>query len=145
MKLRRGKIVRTFFNLLYKFRLPDYVQYWKTGDMARAKLTTMKDGAYAMLIEGEKHPLYGFPRGPVLFGPLARLKFLAKNLVFNEVWRRLEIGQSEKEIFTYLFEDVRPILKGEIQGMKYDMFPPEKLCPAVRELWRGMTVVEERI
>ena len=143
--MRKNKLIRFFFNKFYKFKLPPMVKYWQTGDSARAKLVTMKDGAYAMIIEGEKHPLYGFPRGPVLFGPLARLKFLAKNLVFNEVWRRLEIGQSEKEIFTYLFEDVRPILKGEIQGMKYDMFPPERLCPAVRELWRGMTAVEGRI
>lgn len=121
------------------------VNYWKTGDVARAKLVVLKDGSYAMLIEGEKYPLYGFPRGPVLFGPLARFKFLAKNLIFNEVWRRLEANQSEGEIMGYLLKDARPILLSEIRGIRYDMFPPERLCPAVRELWRGMTEVEKRI
>lgn len=121
------------------------VQYWKTGDVARAKLVTMTDGSYAMLIEGEKYPLYGFPRGPVLFGPLAKLKFLAKNLIFNQTWKLLEEGKTQEEIMDYLFKDARPIILGLIKEMKYDMFPPEKLCPAMRELWRGMTVIEKRI
>ena len=134
-----------FFNRLYRFRLPPMVQYWKTGDMARAKLVTLQDNSYAMLIEGEKYPLPGFPRGPVLYGPLAKLKFLAKNLVFNETWKLLEENKSEEEVMDYLITVARPILLTEIQRMKYDMFPPEKLCPAVRELWRGLTVIEGTI
>ena len=121
------------------------VRYWKDGDVARAKLVVLQDGAYAMVIEGEKHPLYGFPRGPVLFGPLAKLKYLAKNLIFNETWRLLEEKKSNDDILLYLFNDVRPILLNEIRGIKYDMFPPERLCPAMQELWRGLTVVEEGI
>ena len=121
------------------------VQYWKFGDAARAKLVTLENGSYAMLIEGEKEPLYGFPRGPVLFGPLARLKYLAKNLIFNETWRRLEENQSKDDILLYLFNEARPILLQGIRQIKYDMFPPERLCPAMKELWRGMTVVEEKI
>jgi hypothetical protein len=143
--MRKHKIIRLFFNRLYKIRLPQMVKYWKDGDSARAKLAVLQDGSYAMFIEGEKYPLYGFPRGPVLFGPLARLKYLAKNLVFNETWRRLEENQSEDDILLYIFSDVRPILLQEIRKMKYDMFPPERLCPAIKELWRGMTVIEEGI
>ena len=143
--MQKNKIIRWFFNRLYRIRLPEMVNYWKTGDVARAKLVTLKDGAYAMLIEGEKYPLYGFPRGPVLFGPLSRIKFLSKNLIFNEIWRRLEENQSEEEILKYLMNDARLILFSEIQKIKYDMLPPERLCPAIRELWRGMTAVEGRI
>ena len=141
----KSKFIRFFFNRLYRVRLPEMVQYWKTGDVARAKLVTLKDGSYAMLIEGEKYPLYGFPRGPVLFGPLAKLKHLAKNLVFNHVWKMLEEKKSEEEILNYLFKVALPVLLQEIKKMKYDMFPPEKLCPAVREIWRAMTEVENTI
>ena len=118
------------------------VNYWKTGDMARAKLVVLEDGSYAMLIEGEKYPLYGFPRGPVLYGPLAKLKHLAKNLIFNQVWKMLEEGKTKEEITNYFYKVALPVLLEEIKKIKYDMFPPEKLCPAVRELWRALTAVE---
>lgn len=142
-KMRRNKIIRFFFNRLYRWRLPEFVQYWKTGDLARAKLVTLKDGAYAMVIEGEKYPLMGFPRGPVLFGPLAKLKHLGKNLIFNEVWRLLEEGKTNEEVMSFVKNVAIPILLKEIEKMKYDMFPLEKLCPAVRELWRAMSEVEK--
>ena len=119
------------------------VQYWRTGDVARAKLITLKDGSYAMLIEGEKYPLYGFPRGPVLFGALARLKYLAKNLVFNQTWKLLEEGKTNEEVMSYIKNVALPEILKEIAKNKYDFFPVEKMCPAVRELWRTLTVVEE--
>lgn len=143
--MRKHKFIRFFFNKLYKIRLPEFVQYWKTGDVARAKLVTLEDGSYAMLIEGEKYPLYGFPRGPVLFGPLAKLKHLAKNLVFNHVWKMLEEKKSEEEILNYLYGVAMPVLLEEIKKIKYDMFPPEKLCPAVREIYRAMTEVGKTV
>ena len=126
-------------------RLPEMVQYWKNGDRARAKVVTLKDGSYAMVIEGEKYPLAGFPRGPVLFGPLARLKYTAKNMIFNEIWRMLEEDKTDEEIMDYVFTAVRPTLLATIKDMKYDMFPYEKMCPAVKEIWRAMTAVEKRI
>ena len=121
------------------------VQYWKTGDLARAKLVVLTDDSYAMLIEGEKYPLYGFPRGPVLFGPLAKLKHLAKNLMFNQTWKMLEEEKTPEEIINYFFSVALPVIIQEIKEIKYDMFPPERLCPAVRELWRAVTVIEESI
>ena len=137
--MKKNKIVRMFFNWLYKFRLPEMVQYWKTGDMARAKLTTLKDGSYAMVIEGEKYPLYGFPRGPVLYGPLAKLKHMVKNLIFNEVWKLLEEGKTNEEIMAYVKDNALPIILGEINKSRYDFFPPHKMCPSVKELYRGLT------
>jgi len=143
--MRKNKIIRFFFNKLYRLRLPPMVQYWKDGDSARAKLTTAKDGSYIMKIEGEKYPLYGFPRGPVLFGVLARLKHLAKNLVLNESWKLLEEGKTNEEMMAYLKNVALPVVLAEIEKNKYDFFPPERLCPAVRELWRALTVVEQEV
>src|SRR3990167_8883566 len=108
--MRKIKLIRSIFNKLYKVRLPEMVQYWKTGDLARAKLTTLKDGSYAMIIEGEKYPLYGFPRGPILFGPLARLKHKGKNLIFNEVWKLLEEGKTNAEVMAYMKSVALPLI-----------------------------------
>jgi len=143
--MKRSKIIRWFFNKLYKIRAPEFVQYWKTGDMARAKLVTLEDNSYAMYIEGEKYPLYGFPRGPVLYGPLARLKFKGKNLIFNEVWKLLEEGKTNAEVMAYIKNVALTELLRETMLSKYDMIPPEHLCPAVRELWRAMEVVQGRL
>src|SRR3990167_2640820 len=33
----------------------------------------------------------------------------------------------------------------EIEKGRYDFFPPQRLCPAMRELYRAMTVVADRI
>ena len=143
--MRRNKIIRWFFNRLYRLRPPELVQYWKKGDVARAKLTVLKDGSYAMVIEGEKYPLYGFPRGPVLFGALARLKFLAKNLVFNETWKLLEEGKTNEEVMAYIKNVALPEVLKEVSKNKYDFFPPERMCPAVRELWRAFSSIGKRM
>ncbi len=121
------------------------MKYWKTGDKARAKLTTLEDGSYAMVIEGEKYPLYGFPRGAVLFGALARLKHMIKNLIFNEVWKLLEEGKTNEEVMAYIKNVALPTILQEIEKSKYDFFPVEKMCPAVRELWRALTVIENKL
>lgn len=97
------------------------VSYWKRADGARAKILTGKEGEYLMEIDGEKYPYPGFPRGHVLTGPLAKLKKSVKNMVFNQVFAELEKMASE---------------------MKADMLPPEKMVPAVRELWRGLEELE---
>lgn len=141
--MKKNKIIRWFFNKLYRFKQPEMVGYWKNGDMARAKLTTI-NGSYAMIIEGEKYPLWGFPRGPVLFGPLAELKHITKNLLFNETWRYLEEGKDE-EGMDYIKNRALPAIIREISKNQYHFFPPERLCPAVKELWRAMTAVENRM
>lgn len=145
MKMKKNKLIRWFFNRLYRFKLPEMVQYWKTGDAARAKLVILSDDSYAMVIEGEKYPLYGFPRGPVLFGALARLKYLIKNLIFNQTWKLLEEGKSNEEVMSYIKQVALPAILQEIEKSKYDMFPYERLCPSVKEIWRTLTVVEKKI
>ena len=113
------------------------VQYWKNGDQARAKLITI-NGSYAMEIEGEKYPLWGFPRGPVLFGPLARLKKMTKELLFNHVWKLLDEGQTNEEIMGYVKHVALSEIMKEIEKSKYDFFPSFRMCPAVQELYRAM-------
>ena len=139
------RLVKWFFNLKYKWFPPEMVQYWKTGDLARAKLVVLTDDSYAMLIEGEKYPLYGFPRGPILFGILANLKHLGKNLIFNQAWKFLEEGKTNEEVMNYIRNVAIPTLSMEIEKCKYDMFPPEKLCPAIRELWRAFDILEKEV
>ena len=143
--MRKHKIIRWFFNRIYKIRLPEFVQYWKDGDSARAKLSVLKDGSYAMIIEGEKYPLYGFPRGPVLFGALARLKHLAKTLIFNQPWQMLEEGKTNEETMAYVKSVALPAIIAEIEKSHYDFFPPERMCPAVREIWRALSAVEKQL
>ena len=93
------------------------VQYWKHKDSARAKVFHDTDGSLKMAIEGEKYAFPGFPRGHVLSGSLAKVKHKIKNAMFNEVFE-------------------------EMQAALPDMIPPEKMAPAVRELWRVLEDVE---
>jgi hypothetical protein len=97
------------------------VGYWKRAETVKAKVTKAEDGSYQMLMEGEKYPFPGFPRGHVLFGPLAKLKHSVKNLVFNQVFAELDKMADE---------------------MKADMLPPERMAPAVRELYRVLDELE---
>src|SRR3990167_9686192 len=109
-------LVRFFFNLKFRIKEPPMVSYWrKSSDPARARLKNAKDGSLAMEIKGEKYAFPGFPRGHILTGPLANLKKKVKDMVFNQVFA--EIDTMAKE-------------------MGSDMIPPEKCCPAVREIHR---------
>lgn len=101
---------------------PESVSYYKTKDTTHAKVIQAESGAMEMEIKGEKYNYPGFPRGHVLIGPLAKLKNTIKNSVFNQVFA--EIDAMSKE-------------------MKHDMLPPEKLTPAVRELWRVLEELED--
>lgn len=114
-------LVRKFFNLYYKIKPPESVEYYKRADTARAKIVTGKNGEYRMEIEGEKHSFPGFPRGYVLTGPLAKLKKTVKNMVFNQVFAELEKMVSEH---------------------KADILPVEKMPLAVQELGRVLDELE---
>lgn len=116
----------------------DMVQYWKTKDSIPAKVTTAKDGSTIMLMQGEKFPFPGFPRGYLLYGKLSKLKHEIKNQIFNDSWAKLEKGVSDKEVV----KDILVTLKGIYElaeETKYDMVPAQKMCPAVRELHRAWT------
>lgn len=108
--------------MYYKVKPPESVQYGKKAEWAKARLTNAKDGSLQMEIKGEKYPFAGFPRAHVLTGPLAALKHKVKNMVFNQV-----------------FEEIDRMAK----DMNSEMLPPEKMCPAIRELNRVLQELED--
>lgn len=121
MKYVIRKLVKFFFNHWWKVKPPKMVSYWKYGESARAKVIEGEDGSLQMKIEGEKYPLYGFPRGHVLMGSLAKLKQTIKDEVFNQVFEKIE----------KLYEE-----------MKFDVVPIEKCAPAIREMARVFDKLE---
>lgn len=136
--------VRKFFKLLRK--RPDtmpMVDYWKHSISAQARVTKNKDGVIVMDIEGEKETFPGYPRGHSLFGSLSPLKHQIKNQVFNDSWAKLEQGVPNAEII----RDIKDVFRNKLtefwEQVKYDAIPPNKMVPAVRELWRAMTVLEK--
>ena len=136
------KLKRLYFKLIKKSPASmEMVGYWKTKESVAAKITKAKDGSMIMMLEGEKYPLTTYPRGYLLFGTLSKVKHEIKNQVFNESWRKLEEGTSNEEIIA----DIKKTLHGSIaelaEKMKYDMLPPETMCPAVREIYRAWTKV----
>lgn len=116
-----SKITRWFFNLYFRVKPPPMVKYWKWGKPRRAKIQDGTESGLSMKIEGEDYEYPGFPRGHVLVGPLAKLKHTVKTQVFNQVFAELEKMTEE---------------------MKYDMLPPDKMAPAVRELYRVFDTLE---
>jgi len=135
------------------------VQYWKRNHgMVAAKVMKSKDGALVMKMEGEKEIFPGFPRGHLLFGTLSKLKHEIKVQIFNETWEKLENGKTYAEIARdvkdKLVNGLRitddktiPVGKKGDPIMDYcimDMVPPEKMVPAVREVWRALTVLEKK-
>lgn len=111
-----------FFNQYFKIKPPESVRYYKTKSAARARLKNAKDGSFEMEIQGEKYPFAGFPRGHILMGSLAKLKKSIKDLVFNQVFAELDKMYNDIEV---------------------DALPPEKCCPAVRELNRALQELED--
>lgn len=131
------------------------VSYWKTKDHVEAKLTT-KEGATLMVMEGEKHPMWGFPRGHLLipldrtihtpitledrvkkYGPFSVLKHEGKQ-IFNEIWRKLDEGVDRK---TIVKETLEAIDRLPIEYLKYDLMPAKTMAPAIKEIHRAWTKV----
>lgn len=115
------KLVKVWFNWWYKKHPPEAVHYWKKQDAQLAKVVKADDGSLQMQIKGEKYAFPGFPRGHVLTGPLAGLKKKIKDLVFNQVFAELDKMATE---------------------MQHDMLPPDKMAPAVKELYRAFDEME---
>lgn len=117
------------------------VQYWKTAESAQAKVTTGKDGSLVMMIDGEKEPFPGFPRGHLLFGKLSKLKHEIKNQIFNDSWKMLEDGKSPEEVMARVRKEVLPRIYQLSLQTKYDQVPIEKMCRPVKEIYRAWTKV----
>ena len=93
-----------------------------------------------MQMYGEKEVFPGFPRGHILFGKLSKLKHEIKNQIFNESWKFLEEGVSHERIADHVKRKI-PQLYAILDAYKYDIVPPERLSPAVREIYRAWTKV----
>lgn len=135
------------------------VQYWKKNKgVVAAKVLKSKDGSLVMKMEGEKEIFPGFPRGHLLFGTLSKLKHEIKVQIFNESWEKLDKGVGLDEIAKdvkakivkgVLITDDKTIPVGKkgdpiMDYCHLDMVPPEKMVPAVREVWRALTVLEKK-
>lgn len=117
------------------------VAYWKTKESAAAKITKSKDGAIIMQIEGEKYPFPTFPRGHLLFGQLSKLKHEIKNQIFNDSWWLLEEGKDRKEVISQIKRRLFTEIPTYFESLRYDMLPTNRMCPAVREIYRAWTKV----
>lgn len=158
----KKKVLRFLFERILRRSPSDMpiVRYWKTGESVAAKITTDENGAIIMKMQGEDYPLYSYPRGFLLYGSLSKLKHEVKDQIFNDSWKMLESGKSEQEVvqrIKFILADGikvrdtstiggRAYAKGEDLGdiIRYDMIPPERMCSAVREIWRGFTALERR-
>lgn len=140
----KKRLLRLIFKFLKKnpATMP-MVRYWKFKESISAKVTKNKDGALVMVMEGEDEVLPGFPRGHLLFGSLSKIKHEIKNQIFNESWRFLEEGKSNKEVSDYIKLTIDKIAE-MIEPSRYDMAPYTKMVVSVRELWRALTVLEEK-
>ncbi len=114
------------------------VQYWKRNDSVQAKVMK-KDGVTVMKMAGEKYIFPGFPRGHLLFGKLSKLKHELKNQVFNSAWARLESGENAEEVTRYIQLAVMPRIYTLLEESRYDLMPPQRMGPAVREIYDAWT------
>ena len=112
------------------------VQYWKRSGAVQAKVMR-ENGAQVMQMDGEKYVFPGFPRGYLLFGKLSKLKHELKNQVFNHAWAWLEQGDSDREVNRRLKQEVMPHIYDLLAEHRYDMVPPERMVPAVREIYEA--------
>lgn len=118
------------------------VSYWMTKEAVEAKVVKNKDGYYEMFMEGEKYPFPGYPRGSLLYGQLSVLKHNVKNKIFNDTWYMLEDGKTHEEVMKHIKEESLPAIFEILEKQKYDMVPPEKMVPPVREIWRALTAIQ---
>ena len=141
------KLLKLFHNYYWRKHPPEMVRYFKIKESEKARLILTDEGL-KMDIRGEKYPFPGFPRGYLLtndyqFTNLAVLKHRIKNDIFNYAWAELEKKTDKIE----LIKELKQRLFGEIyeimQKSEYDILPPDKMCPAIRELRRAMSVLEK--
>lgn len=116
-----NKIFSTFFSVLYRIRPPKMVGYWKKSDGALARVKKNDKGYYEMQVKGEEYSMPGFPRGPVLFSTIGKLKHIAKTEIFNA--------------FAAEFAKIK-------KDLQIDMVEPDKMVPAVKHLWDTFELIE---
>lgn len=112
------------------------VEWWKTKEAVRAKVTEAPDGSYVMYMEGEKYPFPGYPRGHLLYGSLSPLKHHIKNQIFNESW---ELDDA-RDVINHVHNKALPNIYKMGHDVRHDMMPYQRMTPAVKEIHRAMTV-----
>lgn len=135
--LLKRNILTTFFNVWYRYREPEMVSWWKRSASIRAKVTQDTKGHYVMFMEGEKYPFPGVPRGHLLFGSLSLLKHQIKNQVFNFAFKNKSI--------TGIRGKVLDRIVAIATNLRHDFIPKQKMVPAVKEVYRALTSVEQYI
>jgi hypothetical protein len=136
-----NRLKRKFFNWFYIKYPPEMVKYWMTKQAVKAKVTQAREGHYIMWMDGEKYPFPGFPRGWLLFGSLSKVKHIIKNFIFNDSWDLLSKGYSAQEVADRIKSDGMDKVIELAREARYDMLPPSRMCPAVREIYRALSVV----
>ena len=116
----------------------EMVSYWKHKEAVEAKLMKTKEGHYVMQMEGEKYPFPGHPRGVLLYGNLSPLKHQIKNKIFNESWAILERQEDPTDYLKGAWQEIFELA----DKSKYDYVPYEQLVPAVKEIWRAMSTID---
>ncbi len=135
-------LLKLFYKLIRKNPAEmEMVRYWKTKQSVQAKVVTSEDGSLTMIMEGEKYPFPTYPRGYLLYGKLSKLKHEIKNQIFNESWKMLEEGKDKKEVIKYIKYKLSHDISNIAETLRYDMIPPQKMCRAVREIYRAWTKV----
>jgi hypothetical protein len=133
-------LLRLLFKTLRKTPLSmPMVDYWKKQQMIQARVRKVKDGTTVMDLEGMKHPLLGYPRGHLLFGPLSKLKHEIKNQVFNESWE-MDIDDT----IVHVKQKITGALDEYLEAIRYEMVPFERMNKPTKELWRAFSVIEQQ-
>lgn len=130
--------MQALYNFYYRIFPPEMVSWWMHKEAVQAKVTTDKDGAYIMWMDGEKYPFPGYPRGHLLYGTLSKLKHEIKTRFFNENWHRLDRGEALE------IENALAHIYEVAKASKYDMLPVEKCAPIIRELHKNLSHHEWR-
>lgn len=134
------KILSAILRWYYRIFPREMVQYWLRKETERAYVTKQR-GYFEMIIDGEKYPYPGFPRGHLLASALSKLKHQIKTELFNQSWADLEDG---KDILEKVKTETIPRILESTNAISHLFLPPDKMVPAVREIWRAWTVVENR-
>jgi len=136
------KLKKLFYRIIKKSPADmPMVQYWKFKDSVAAKVMKGPEGNLIMQMEGERYPFPTFPRGHLLFGPLSKLKHEIKNQIFNESWWALEDRKPKEEVIANIKDKLFNEIPKYFEPLKYDMLPPQRMCPSVREIYRAWTKI----
>lgn len=113
------------------------VSYWKKKEKERAYITYGKEGQIQMVLDNEKYPIEHFPRGHILGEAIGKLKHYIKNQIFNYGW------DNPDKVVSRLKNEILDRIVEMVEERRHLIVPPERMSPAIREIWRAWTEVEK--